>query len=266
MLEQAQEMKKQELINMNPWKMYQGNDSSWYVYLPSEENPEKRGKRVKRKEKKELEDFLAKYWKEKSCNPTVEEIFTEWNDRRCELGNIAKSTHERNQQTFRRHYTDFGKRKIKSLEPTDFQDFLESEIGQKQLTSKAFSNLKSITLGFLKYAKRKQYISFNVTETLNDLDVRDSTFKKTIKEDYEEVFDELELPKFTEYLSDNADMINLGIMLMLVTGMRVGEIAALKWEDYDGKGLKIRRTETRYQAEKGKMPMKLKTFRKRQQE
>ena len=66
MLEQAQEMKKQELINMNPWKMYQGNDSSWYVYLPSEENPEKRGKRVKRKEKKELEDFLAKYWKEKS--------------------------------------------------------------------------------------------------------------------------------------------------------------------------------------------------------
>lgn len=260
MLEQAQEMKKQELINMNPWKMYQGNDSCWYVYLPSEENPEKRGKRVKRKEKKDLEDFLAKYWKEKSCNPTVEEIFTEWNDRRCELGNIAKSTHERNQQTFRRHYTDFGKRKIKSLEPTDFQDFLESEIGQKQLTSKAFSNLKSITLGFLKYAKRKQYISFNVTETLNDLDVRDSTFKKTIKEDYEEVFDELELPKFTEYLSDNADMINLGIMLMLVTGMRVGEIAALKWEDYDGKGLKIRRTETRYQAEKGKNAYEIKDF------
>ena len=213
---------------MNPWKMYQGKDSCWYVYLPSENDPQKRGKRVKRKDKKDLENFLADYWKEKSFNPTVEEVFNEWNDRRCNLGNIAQSTHERNQQTFNRHYTDFGKRKIKSLEPRDIQDFLESEIGQKELTSKAFSNLKSITVGFLKYAKREQYISFNVKETLDDLDVRDSTFKKTVKEDYEEVFDELELPKFTKYLAENADIVNLGIMLMLVTGIRVGELAALK--------------------------------------
>lgn len=136
------------------------------------------------------------------------------------------------------------------MEPRDIQDFLESEIGQKELTSKAFSNLKSITVGFLKYAKREQYISFNVKETVDDLDVRDSTFKKTVKEDYEEVFDELELPKFTKYLAENADIVNLGIMLMLVTGIRVGELAALKWDDYDGNGLKIRRTETRYQVKK----------------
>lgn len=95
-LEKAQEMKKQELINMNPWEMYQGKDSCWYVYLPSENDPQRRGKRVKRKDKKDLENFLA--------NPTVEEVFNEWNDRRCNLGNIAQSTHERNQQTFNRHY------------------------------------------------------------------------------------------------------------------------------------------------------------------
>ena len=65
-----------------------------------------------------------------------------------------------------------------------------------------------------------------------------STFKKTVKEDYEEVFDELELPKFTKYLAENADIVNLGIILMLVTGIRVGELAALKWDDYDGNGLK----------------------------
>ena len=259
-LEKAQEMKKQELINMNPWKMYQGKDSVWYVYLPSEDNPKQRGKRVKRKDKKDLEDFLAKYWKEKSFNPTVEEIFNEWNDRRADLGNIAKSTQQRNQQVFKRHYTDFGKIKIKSLEPRDVQDFLESEIGQKQLTSKAFSNLKSITVGFLKYAKREQYISFNIQETLDDLDVRDSTFKKTIKEDYEEVFDEVELPKFTQYLVDNIDLVNLGIMLMLVTGIRVGELATLKWEDYDGKGLRIRRTETRYKVKQGQNTYEVKEF------
>ena len=41
--------------------------------------------------------------------------------------------------------------------------------------------------------------------------MRDSTFKKTVKEDYEEVFDELELPKFTKYLAENADIANLKI-------------------------------------------------------
>ena len=97
-------------------------------------------------------------------------------------------------------------------------------------------------------------------ETVDDLDVRDSTFKKTVKEDYEEVFDELELPKFTKYLAENADIANLGIMLMLVTGIRVGELAALKWDDYGGNGLKIRRTETRYQVKKGLNAYEIKDF------
>lgn len=60
--------------------------------------------------------------------------------------------------------------------------------------------------------------------------------------------------------------MNLGIMLMLVTGIRVGELAALKWDDYDGNGLKIRRTETRYQVKKDSTLTQSKTFRKRQQE
>ena len=80
------------------------------------------------------------------------------------------------------------------------------------------------------------------------------------QKDYEEVFDELELPKFTKYLAENADIANLGIMLMLVTGIRVGELAALKWDDYDGNGLKIRRTETRYQVKKGLNAYEIKDF------
>ena len=35
-----------------------------------------------------------------------------------------------------------------------------------------------------------------------------------------------------EYLKANPDMINLGILLMFVTGARVGEIVTLKHEDF----------------------------------
>lgn len=58
-LKKAQEMKKQELINMNPWKMYQGKDSAGTCISRLKRPPQKRGKRVKRKDKKDLENFLA---------------------------------------------------------------------------------------------------------------------------------------------------------------------------------------------------------------
>lgn len=243
--EKAEEMKKQELLEMNPWEIYQGADKSWYVYLPDSNKADGR-RRVKRKNKKDLENLVVDYWREKTENPTIEEIFNEWNDRRFELGKIAASTQQRNQQVFRRHYSEVGRRKIKSMEAEAFQEFLEEQVAEKQLTSKAFSNLKTITRGFLKYAKRHKYISFNVEEMLDDLDTTECSFKKTIKEDYEEVFNEDEYPKIINYLCANPDMVNLGLLLLFVTGVRVGELVTLKWEDYDGQGLKIRRTETRY--------------------
>ena len=49
-----------------------------------------------------------------------------------------------------------------------------------------------------------------------------------------------------DYLFHNLDLRNLGILLMFVTGIRVGELVGLKHEDFDGNTIKIRRTATRY--------------------
>lgn len=86
---------------------------------------------------------------------------------------------------------------------------------------------------------------------LQELDTSEMNFKKVIKEDYEEVFDNEEMPVMIDYLKNNLDAKNIGILLMLATGIRAGELVALKQDVFDGNTFKVRRTETRFLGENG---------------
>lgn len=204
-------------------------------------------KRVRRKDRKAIEDLVVSYWKDKTYNPTVEEVFNEWNHKRLEdLKRIAPGTLERYTQTFNRHFDTFGKRKIKSITPEDIEDFLEEQVPRFNLTAKAYAGLKTITRGMLKYAKRKKLINFNVEEIFGDLDTSETSFKKVRKKDEEETFTDEEVQKILTYLVNNPDIRNLGILLMFLTGVRVGELVALKFTDICGRYINVQRTETRY--------------------
>lgn len=254
--EQIDMNKRKELLAKHPYRIWEGKDGKWRTYLPDKE---KNRKLVKRNTEQSIEDAVAEYWKEQLENPTIREVFTEWNDRRLELKKISDSTHLRNEQIFNRHFSEFGKRKIKSVDQEDIEEFLEEQIPEYNLTSKAFSNLKTITRGFLKRARKRKLIDFNIEELFQEMDVSDSDFHKVIHEDYEEVFDEDEMPKIMEYLIDHPDMSNIAILLMFVTGARIGEVVALKHSDFDGCTFKIRRTETRYKKD-GKYICEVKNF------
>ena len=241
--EQIEMNKRKELLSRHPYKIWQGKDGKWRSYLPDE----KKGRRlINRSSQKDVENEIIKYWKTQEENPKIKEVFQEWNDRRLELKKISEATHLRNKQIFNRHYKEFGEERIKSIEPEEIEEFLEEQIPEYNLTAKAFSNLKTITRGFLKRAKKRKLISYNVEEIFQELDTSDSDFHRVIKEDYQEVFDEEEMPIIMDYLINNIDMMNLGILLMFLTGIRIGELVTLKHSDFSGNVFNVRRTETRY--------------------
>ncbi len=250
-------MKRKELLEKHPYKIWQGKDGKWYTYLPDD----KKGRTLKKRtSQKAIEDDVISYLKTELENPTIIEVFHEWNDRRLELKKISDATHLRNKQVFNRHYKEFGNQRIKVISADDFDRFLEEQIPLHNLTSKAFSNLKTITRGFLKYAKKRKLVAFNVEEIFQDLDTSETDFRKVIKEDYEEVFDEKEMPIMIKYLEKNLDVKNIGILLMFATGIRVGELVALKHDAFDGNTIKIRRTETRFLGKDGKYVYDIKEF------
>lgn len=235
--------KNQKFLEMHKGKVYQGSDGGWYTYMPLIDG---KRKKVRRNKKEDLVKYLIDYYKDSVENPTVNEVFKEWNNLRLERKKIARSTYDKNISIFKRHFGTFGRRKITNLTPEDVQDFLESEIARLDLTAKSFNNLKGIMIGILKMAKRKKLIDMNISDLIDTLDVSDRDFAKRIKEDYEEVFNEEETQMVMQYCMSNLDSRNLGILLMFVTGMRVGEVVALKHDDIQDNYIKIRRTETRY--------------------
>ena len=128
---------------------------------------------MKRNSQKEIENIVIKYWETEADKPTIKDVFEEWNDRKLNIGKISETTHLRNEQIFNRHYGTFGKNEIKNLNPSVLEDFLEEQIVEFDLTAKAFSNLKSITRGFLKRARKRELINFSVEEVFSEMDFSD---------------------------------------------------------------------------------------------
>ena len=246
--EKSENMKRTEYLEKHPHPITLGKDGYWRTYLPL---PDGTRKQVKKKKEKDIQDAVIDFWKEQEENPTIREVFEEWNNRRLRLNKIGESTHLRNIQVYNRHYYKFGSRKIKSIDAEQMQEFLEEQIAEHDLTAKGYYNLKTITRGFLKHAKRKHLIEFSIEDAIDGADISKNDFKIVIKEDEQEVFSESEYPIMINYLIENIDIHNLGILFMFVTGMRVGELVALKYEDFteDKVACFVRRTETRYKKD-----------------
>ena len=235
--------KKKELLAMHPYSIFQDKNGKWCTYLPDNE----KGRLYrKRNTKEEIETVVITYWEQTIENPTIQEVFNEWNDRKLMLCKISKPTHLRNIQIFNKHYSEIKDKRIKSVTPEFLSDYLEEQIPKHNLTAKAFSNLRTITRGFFKRAKKRKLVDFHIEDVFTEMDLSDREYKKIFKEDCQEVFDEEETEKIMVYLHQNLDLRNLGILLMFVTGIRVGELVGLKHEDCEDNIIKIRRTATRY--------------------
>ena len=244
--EQIEMNKREEILKEYRGSMWKASDGYWKIRMTYDETGQK--KVFKRRSKQDLEDLIVKTHREKVENPKIKSIFEDWAQRKFDLKKISVQTYQRYHQDFNRFFGILGEKKIRSIEPEDVSNFLEEQISEHNLTAKAFCNLKTITRGTLKWAKRNKLIDWNVQELFYDLDVTDKSFKKIIKEDSKEVFNDAEMKRIVEYLKENQNMVNLGILLMFVTGLRVGELSALKWEDWDSNTgiIRIRRTEVRH--------------------
>lgn len=89
------------------------------------------------------------------------------------------------------------------------------------LSSKTVSDILSIIRNILQFATRKGKII--------SCDARSIQVKRQTKE--MRVLSRAEQEKLCRYLYSELDACNIGILVCLFTGLRVGEICALRWED-----------------------------------
>lgn len=241
--EQIRMKKNNELLQKHPYKIWEGKDGKWYSYFPDKE----KGRVLRKRNTEELiKDEIIAYWKKQESNPTISDIYSEWINGKVQREEITKATRDRYNRQYEQCFLDFGKHKIKSISEYDIEEFVLDTIYNCKLTQKGFSNLRTLILGIFKLARRKRLVSFSISELMNDMEISKKLFRRNVKSDDEQVFTTDELPKVLDYLKENPDIVNLGIFLLFKTGLRIGELAALKKTDITQNVIHISKTEIHY--------------------
>ena len=107
------------------------------------------------------------------------------------------------------------------------------------LSAKTVSDILSVTRAILRYSASKGYVI--------SCDFSVISFKQPSKN--LRILSRLEQQKLCSYLQNNLTPVHLGILLSLFSGLRIGEICALRWSDisFEEKLIFIRRTMQRLQ-------------------
>lgn len=256
---QVEMNERKKYLEKHKHEIWQGTkDEKWYTYLPDKE----KGRRlIKRKSRESINDAIVKYYKGEFYNPTIEDIYNEWIDGKMKREEIQKSTKDRYNRQYDESLSDFGKRKIKNIKEYDIEEFVLSTIYDHNLTKKGYSNLRTILYGIFRLAKKKKLISFSIKYVISDIEISDKSFRKVIKSEEDLVFSETETKKVIDYITNSKrDIIDLGILLYFKSGMRPGELSALKKEDVKDRIIHVNRTEIRYKSENGKIVHEVRDF------
>lgn len=206
-----------------------------------------------RKTREALEDYLVEYYTSHS-GVSIKQVFEAWIKEKCKYREIQKQTYDRYCRDFKVYFegTEMENKDVCSLTEEELEYFIRDTIVNHDLTIKSYGNFRTIVYGIFKYAKKKRYTTMSITNFFGDLQLSRRMFRKASKKDDENIFYDYEIDMIMAYINKNPDLVNLGIKLDFYTGLRVGELSALKHSDFENGRLHIERTEVRYEDETGK--------------
>lgn len=227
--------------------IWQGKNGKWYTELPG--NADHNRRLIKKVNKDDLEEEIINFYRTAEEHPTVRAVFTEWLDSKKEWNEITNATVERYTGDFKRYFdgSDFPGKRVDYITDAYLEDLIKQIIQKKQLTAKSYSNMRTLIRGIMKFAKRKQYTDFSASLFFGDLQISQKSLKKPEKKT--QVFTQNEISILTDWLWNHPKLEHYGILLTFQTGLREGELAALKYSDIENNTIHVQRQETRYKAD-----------------
>ena len=227
--EEVELRRKQEILdNHHIWK---GKNGYYYCKV--------NGRLIKRKQLSDLNNTLL----ELHDGQTVTEIFNLYLDNKR---NVQPSTIARYESCFKTYFSKLADKKISQVTEYDIEQFIVHYL-DKGLSAKEYGNIRTVLNGIFKLAKKLDLINFRISETLEDLNITHKDFLP--KQHKKQVLNTTEYLMITNYLINNLDLINLSILLMLKTGLRVGELVALTPDDIGRHDITVNKTEQRVRTD-----------------
>ncbi len=154
-----------------------------------------------------------------STNMTLDEWYEKW------LNTCKKNFRENTKETYARHYKrvqdELGWRKLNKLNLIVMQDAIN-----KLRTDNERKNSKKILVDMLEKAVNADLIQKNVAKQINTVITKEEKKSRRV----------LTVKETEIFLEEAEDTFYYGLFIVaLETGMRVGELSGLQWEDIDFK-------------------------------
>lgn len=244
---------RQHYLSMHKYKIFQDKkDGRWKTTLP--DATRKKGRKlIARKEKRDLEDIVADYYIDLEMNPyrldanvTLEELYPIWIESRILEANSIRTV-KKNDQDWRRYYKDTKITRIpmRHLTVNQLKDWAHSMIDSNRLNKRDYYNMAVIMKKCFEYASDEGICE----NTWSKVRINTKKLKRIEKkENYTQIYFSDEKEKIVTYclynfLENPWNISSLAIPLLFITGMRIGELVALKYCDLNGNEIIIRRTE-----------------------
>lgn len=253
-VQQVLNMKKEEYyLSLHKYDIYEGKDGKWYTYLP--DKTQKQGRRkLKRTSETAIKQAVIGFYKEwekqeKGKELTLRELYPIWIE--------WKGAHTRATASIRRFNCDWKKfylpypklidKPIIELTVTELDLWAHKMIKQHDMTKTCYYTMTILIRQMLDYAVDPLGI---ISENpFRQIKLQKKMLRKTVKKnDESQVFLLDETPRIIEAaLQDfNNNPLNtapLTVPLGFLTGLRLGEMAAIKDSDIIGNVLYVQRME-----------------------
>ncbi len=235
------------LLEQHRFKIWQGEtDQRWFTYLP---DPDKGRVLKSRKSEEALKDLVADYYDSSCCIPCFPEEYNNWITKSPNADSLASSSVCRYESDFDRFFNPedkFCRIPICDISADTLESFVRATIKEKKLTLKAYGGLRTLLVDVFTYAKHNGHTDLDIEDFFEKtLKLPDSVFAVREIDETLQIFTLEEIARLADYLWKNPSIVNFGILLQIYSGLRIGELTALKASDNKSEGhLSVRRTES----------------------
>jgi len=232
-------------------EIYRAKDGRWVTFVPDPTKPNGR-RSIKRKSVSDLYRYLIDFYgidptQDESHSRSFEELYLEWVNYKKQFINATNQKKSISPTTIRRYErdygnyirgTDFAAKDIASISTTDLENFLLQIIGQYQMSDSCASNVIGYLNQAFAYARRSRYLKENPMELIDRTLLLSKCTLKPAESDADRILSLKEMAALKKEIlyqegKHPAYMPNYAVELATLTGMRVGELAALKWSCID---------------------------------
>lgn len=260
------ENQRQHYLSMHKYSIFQDKDGRWKSTLP--DTTKKSGRKlITRTKKQDLENIIIKYYKNEeeyqnlknyrlSNDITLEELYPIWLDSRVlEVNNIR--TVKRNDQEWRRYYKDtpITKKPMRLLTINELRDWAHKMIDDNQFNKRDYYDMALIIKKTFEFMENEGICE----NTWSKVKVNTKKLRKiSKKENTTQIYFVDEKMKLVQYslkmfMERPWNITSLVIPFLFITGLRIGEVVALKYDNFTDNEIIIESSEiNNYEYENGK--------------